>query len=57
MSRKFLGKLEFKSDEGILFGYSTKYKVYRIYNSRTIVVEEVIHVSFMTISLIKNYHS
>jgi len=41
-----LGKFESKSDEGILLGYSESSKAYRVYNSRTSLVEESIHVRF-----------
>ena len=35
-----------KSDDEILLGYSKTSKAYRVYNSRTLVVEEGIHVKF-----------
>ena len=35
-----------KSDEGNFLGYSLHSKAYRIYNKRTMIVEESIHVSF-----------
>ena len=41
-----LGKLDAKSNVGIFIGYSTHSKAYRIYNKRTNVVEESIHVAF-----------
>lgn len=41
-----LGKLDEKSDEGIFLGYSLSSKAYRIYNKRTLVIEESMHVSF-----------
>ncbi|KAF7148484.1 hypothetical protein RHSIM_Rhsim03G0198100 [Rhododendron simsii] len=41
-----LGKFDSKSDEGIFIGYSLTSKAYRIYNKRTNLVEESIHVSF-----------
>ena len=41
-----LGKFDAKSDEGIFLGYSLQSKAYRIYNKRTIIIEESIHVSF-----------
>ena len=41
-----LGKFDSKSDEGILLRYSESSKVYRVYNSRTSLVEESIHVRF-----------
>ncbi|KAF7130123.1 hypothetical protein RHSIM_Rhsim10G0192500 [Rhododendron simsii] len=41
-----LRKFDSKSDEGIFIGYSLTSKAYRIYNKRTNLVEESIHVSF-----------
>ena len=41
-----LGKFDYKSDEGIFLGYSSSSKAYRVYNKRTLTVEESIHVSF-----------
>ena len=41
-----LGKFDPKSDEGIFLGYSNRSKAYRIYNKRTCVVEESVHVVF-----------
>ena len=41
-----LGKFDFKADEGIFLGYSTSSKAYRIFNKRTLVVEESMHVVF-----------
>ena len=41
-----LGKFDAKSDEGIFLGYSLQSKAFRIYNKRTMIIEESIHVSF-----------
>jgi len=41
-----LGKFDAKSEEGIFLGYSLNSKAFRIYNKRTIIIEESIHVSF-----------
>ena len=41
-----LGKFDAKSDEGIFLGYSLQSKAYRIYNKRTMNIEESIHVTF-----------
>ena len=41
-----LSKFDVKSDEGIFLGYSTSSKAYRIFNKRTLVVEESMHVVF-----------
>ena len=41
-----LGKFDAKSDEGIFLGYSLTSKAFRVFNKRTLVVEESIHVIF-----------
>ena len=41
-----LGKFDSKADEEIFLGYSTSSKEYRIFNKRTLVVEEYMHVAF-----------
>nr|GFB92031.1 putative ribonuclease H-like domain-containing protein [Tanacetum cinerariifolium] len=41
--RKFQGKV----DEGLLIGYSACSKAFRVFNSRTRVVQETLHVNFM----------
>ena len=41
-----LGKFDSKSDVGIFLGYSTSSKAFRVYNRRTLVVEESMHVIF-----------
>ena len=41
-----LGKFDAKSDEGIFLGYSLTSKAFRVFNKRTLVVEEYIHVIF-----------
>ena len=41
-----LGKFDAKSDEGIFLGYSTVSKAFRIFNKRTLIIEESIHVVF-----------
>ncbi|XP_061336494.1 uncharacterized protein LOC133283631 [Gastrolobium bilobum] len=43
---KNLGKFDSKADEGIFLGYSLTSRAYRIYNKRTMVIEESIHVVF-----------
>ena len=40
------GKFDAKSDEDVFLGYSSYNKAYRIFNKRTLVVEESIHVTF-----------
>ena len=41
-----LGKFDAKSDEGIFLGYFFTSKAFRVFNKRTLVVEESIHVIF-----------
>lgn len=41
-----LGKFDFKCDNGILLGCAKTSKAYRVYNSRTSILEEVIHLKF-----------
>ena len=41
-----LSKFDAKSDEGIFLGYSSSSKAYRVFNKRTLVVEESIYVVF-----------
>ena len=39
-------KFDAKADEGIFVGYSTVGSAFRVFNRRTLVVEESVHVSF-----------
>ncbi|KAG8634434.1 hypothetical protein MANES_17G033205v8 [Manihot esculenta] len=41
-----LGKFESKTDEGIFLGYSISSKSYRVFNKRTLIVKESMHVVF-----------
>ncbi|GJU37660.1 ribonuclease H-like domain-containing protein [Tanacetum coccineum] len=41
-----LGKFDEKADEGFFVGYSTNSKAFRVFNSRTRIVEENLHVKF-----------
>ena len=41
-----LGKFDSKTDEGIFLGYSISSKSYRVFNKRTLIVEESMHVVF-----------
>ncbi|GKD35925.1 ribonuclease H-like domain-containing protein [Tanacetum coccineum] len=41
-----LGKFNGKADEGFFVGYSTNSKAFRVFNSRTKIVEENLHVQF-----------
>ncbi|GJU93979.1 putative ribonuclease H-like domain-containing protein [Tanacetum coccineum] len=42
----FLGKFDGKADEGFFVGYSINSKAFRVFNSRTRIVEENLHVQF-----------
>nr|GEV22084.1 putative reverse transcriptase domain-containing protein [Tanacetum cinerariifolium] len=42
-----LGKFEGKVDEGFLVGYSVNSKAFRVFNSRTRIVQETLHVNFL----------
>nr|GEU58845.1 hypothetical protein [Tanacetum cinerariifolium] len=42
-----LGKFQGKVDEGFLVGYSMCSKAFRVFNSRTRIVQETLHVNFM----------
>ncbi|GJX20310.1 putative ribonuclease H-like domain-containing protein [Tanacetum coccineum] len=41
-----LGKFDGKADEGFFIGYSTNSKAFRVFNSRTRIVKENLHVQF-----------
>ncbi|GJV36468.1 retrovirus-related pol polyprotein from transposon TNT 1-94 [Tanacetum coccineum] len=41
-----LGKFDGKADEGFFVGYSTNRKAFRVFNSRTRIVEDNLHVQF-----------
>ena len=41
-----LAQNDAKSDEGVFLGYSLTSKAYRVFNKRTLVVEESIHIIF-----------
>nr|GEU91685.1 putative ribonuclease H-like domain-containing protein [Tanacetum cinerariifolium] len=41
------GKFEWKVDEGFLVGYSVNSKAFRVFNSRTRIVQETLHVNFL----------
>ncbi|GKD73353.1 retrovirus-related pol polyprotein from transposon TNT 1-94, partial [Tanacetum coccineum] len=40
------GKFDGKADEGFFVGYSTNSKAFRVFNSRTSIIEENMHVQF-----------
>ena len=50
-----LGKFDPRSDEAIFLGYSSLSKAYRVFNKRTLCVEESVHMLFdETNSLVEN---
>nr|GEX83757.1 putative ribonuclease H-like domain-containing protein [Tanacetum cinerariifolium] len=42
-----LSKFERKVDEGLIVGYSVSSKAFRVFNSRTRIVQETLHVNFL----------
>jgi hypothetical protein len=48
-----LGKFDAKSDEGIFLGYSMNSKAYRVYNKRSLTIEESMHVVFDEVDSLK----
>nr|GEW82832.1 putative ribonuclease H-like domain-containing protein [Tanacetum cinerariifolium] len=42
-----LGKFDGKADEGFLVRYSISSKAFRVFNSRTIIVQETLHINFL----------
>nr|GFA75788.1 hypothetical protein [Tanacetum cinerariifolium] len=44
---KPLGKFQRKVDEGFLFEYSLCSKAFRVFNSRTCIIQETLHVNFL----------
>nr|GEY25107.1 ribonuclease H-like domain-containing protein [Tanacetum cinerariifolium] len=42
-----LVKFDEKADEGFFFGYSVNIKAFRVFNSRTKIVEETLHITFL----------
>nr|GEW84291.1 ribonuclease H-like domain-containing protein [Tanacetum cinerariifolium] len=42
-----LGKFDGKADEGFLVGYSISSKALRVFNSRTRIVQETLHINFL----------
>nr|GEW76194.1 retrovirus-related Pol polyprotein from transposon TNT 1-94 [Tanacetum cinerariifolium] len=42
-----LGKFDGKADEGFLVGYFVKSKAFRVFNSRTRIVHETLHINFL----------
>jgi hypothetical protein len=48
-----LGKFHAKSDGGIFLGYSMNSKAYRVYNKRSLTIEESMHVVFDEVDSLK----
>jgi hypothetical protein len=44
--RKHLGKFESRVDEGMLVGYASNYKAYKVFNNSTRVIEEICDMEF-----------
>nr|GFA71289.1 ribonuclease H-like domain-containing protein [Tanacetum cinerariifolium] len=42
-----LGKVDGKADEGFLVGYSVSSKAFRVFNNRTRIVQETLHINFL----------
>ncbi|GKF72697.1 retrovirus-related pol polyprotein from transposon TNT 1-94, partial [Tanacetum coccineum] len=42
-----LGKFDGKADEGFFVGYSMNSKAFRVFNSRTRIVRETLHITFL----------
>nr|GFA11279.1 ribonuclease H-like domain-containing protein [Tanacetum cinerariifolium] len=42
-----LGKFDGKADEGFLVGYSVNSKAFRVFNSKTKIVQEIFHINFL----------
>ncbi|GKF71834.1 putative ribonuclease H-like domain-containing protein [Tanacetum coccineum] len=42
-----LGKFDGKADEGFFIGYSVNSKAFRVFNSRTRIIDENLHITFL----------
>nr|GEU66522.1 hypothetical protein [Tanacetum cinerariifolium] len=42
-----LGKFDGKADEGFLVGYSVNSKAFRVFNNRTRIIQETLHINFL----------
>nr|GEV05105.1 ribonuclease H-like domain-containing protein [Tanacetum cinerariifolium] len=47
MNKLVKGKFNEKADEGFLVGYSVSSKAFRVFNSRTRIVQETLHINFL----------
>nr|GEU32132.1 ribonuclease H-like domain-containing protein [Tanacetum cinerariifolium] len=46
-SGDYLGKFDRKADEGFFVGYSMNSRAFRVFNSKTRIVEETLHITFL----------
>src|SRR5688572_27030399 len=44
--KRNIGKFDERSDEAVFLGYSSHSKAYRVYNKKTMCVEEFVHIIF-----------
>ena len=44
--KRNIGKFDERSDEAVFLGYSSHSKAYRVYNKKTMCVEESVHIIF-----------
>nr|GEZ25021.1 ribonuclease H-like domain-containing protein [Tanacetum cinerariifolium] len=44
---KITGKFDGKTDKGFLVGYSVSSKAFKVFNSRTRIVQETLHINFL----------
>nr|GEV14904.1 reverse transcriptase domain-containing protein [Tanacetum cinerariifolium] len=49
-----LGKFDRKANEGFFVGYSLNSKVFRVFNSRTRIVEETLHISTNRVNVVRS---
>nr|GEU30443.1 uncharacterized mitochondrial protein AtMg00810-like [Tanacetum cinerariifolium] len=47
MNKLVKGKFDGKADEGFLVGYSISSKAFRVFNSKTRIVQETLHINFL----------
>nr|GEY45340.1 ribonuclease H-like domain-containing protein [Tanacetum cinerariifolium] len=47
MNKLVIGKFDGKVDEGFFVGYSVSSKAFRVFNSRTRIVQETLHINFL----------
>nr|GEU66386.1 putative ribonuclease H-like domain-containing protein [Tanacetum cinerariifolium] len=52
-TKDHLGKFDGKADEGFFVGYSLNSKAFRVFNSRTRIVEENLHIKFNRVNVVR----